>query len=187
MKGEARKHILQLAKEKFVEGANTTSLSRVIRLQSNELFHYSYNFIYELLQNADDAKATEISFQLQQNILLISHNGEQFNKEDVERICDISTTSNEINAKSNRLDKTGYKGIGFKSVFALSNDITILSNEYCFSFNEEEIKSKLKEGDKTEYPWQIIPIYKNFNEVKEKLNSNFILSEEKVNFFNCIK
>ena len=40
-----------------------------------ELYSDSSHFIYELLQNADDAKASEVIFKLTRETLKITHNG----------------------------------------------------------------------------------------------------------------
>lgn len=44
------------------------------------------HFIYEILQNAEDANATEISFNLYSNRLKIKHNGKDFDFNDVDGI-----------------------------------------------------------------------------------------------------
>lgn len=40
------------------------------------------HFIYEILQNAEDAKATKITFELHQDKLIVVHNGIPFNSGD---------------------------------------------------------------------------------------------------------
>ena len=90
----------------------------------------SAHFIYELLQNADDAKATKVEFDLQHDGLYFKHNGSiRFtisdpNNEDFDT---ENGTLGHINAitsigNSTKIDeqKIGKFGIGFKAVFAYS-------------------------------------------------------------------
>ena len=46
------------------------------------------HFIYELLQNAEDAGATEVVFELEPNGCAFVHNGSRhFDEEDIKAIC----------------------------------------------------------------------------------------------------
>lgn len=54
-------------------GKDTASRKTQVSMYSD-----STHFVYELLQNADDYDATEISFKLSENNLVIEHNGEPF-------------------------------------------------------------------------------------------------------------
>ena len=55
-----------------------------------ELYSDKFHFIYELLQNADDAQASEISFNLTREALEIRHDGKNlFNFNDVESITAV--------------------------------------------------------------------------------------------------
>ena len=85
------------------------------------------HFIYELLQNADDAKATTARFELQKDRLIFAHNGtRRFNVSDptTEESDQIKGKLGDINAitavgSSNKIDKAtiGKFGVGFKAVF----------------------------------------------------------------------
>ena len=83
------------------------------------------HFIYELLQNADDALATEVTILLDRKSLIFKHNGSvHFTVTDVE---DESITPGHINSivgigdstkgDKEATNKIGKFGIGFKSVF----------------------------------------------------------------------
>lgn len=177
---DAREHIQKKFDNKRTPGENTTSTANFLRQQSAEVFHAGYHFIYELLQNADDAEAKEIIFELTNDHLIIMHNGYHFERDDVERICDTSSaSSSKKNTKPHQSEKIGYKGIGFKAVFALSNQVTVLSGPYRFKFDEiqcQKLNTKV-EGDETEYPWQIMPILIEIEDIKEKfpgINLDFV-------------
>ncbi|RKU29937.1 hypothetical protein C6499_07660 [Candidatus Poribacteria bacterium] len=80
------------------------------------------HFVYELLQNADDYKATEVLFKLSKGDLVIEHNGEPFKEENVKAITYFSKSTSRED-----LVKTGHFGIGFKSVFAFTATPIIIS------------------------------------------------------------
>lgn len=79
------------------------------------------HFIYELLQNAEDALARRarskaprsITFALSPNALRVSHFGAPFTEADVRGICGIGEGTNDLTA-------IGRFGIGFKSVYAFT-------------------------------------------------------------------
>ena len=81
------------------------------------------HFIFELLQNAEDALARRsgwmgsrsISFCLTKERLRVSHFGRPFDQADVRGICGIAESTKED------LTAIGRFGIGFKSVYALTN------------------------------------------------------------------
>jgi len=86
------------------------------------------HFIYELLQNAEDAGATKVIFQLFNDRLEICHNGRFFTEEDVRGICGLAKST-----KNEDLTKIGKFGIGFKSVYAYTNSPEIHSGDEHFS------------------------------------------------------
>lgn len=71
------------------------------------------HFIFELLQNAEDAGASKILFELFDDRLEVRHNGRPFDESDVIGICGVGE-----GAKADDLTKIGKFGIGFKSVYA---------------------------------------------------------------------
>lgn len=84
---------------------------RASRMSQVSMYADTAHFIYELLQNADDAGATEITFSVTDDALFIEHNGRAFTEADVENISYFGK------GKTDRT-KIGHFGLGFKSVFA---------------------------------------------------------------------
>ena len=82
------------------------------------------HFIFELLQNAEDAGATRILFELFSDRLEIKHDGRLFNESDVRGVCGIGEGK-----KSGDLTKIGEFGIGFKSVYAYASAPKIHSGD----------------------------------------------------------
>ena len=91
------------------------------------LYSDKFHFIYELLQNADDAQASEISFTLRPEALEIRHNGKLFDYNDVYSITTIGSST-----KAEDINLIGKFGAGFKSVFAVTNTPYIHSGAYHF-------------------------------------------------------
>ena len=98
----------------------------------------SAHFIYELLQNAEDEKATSVSFSLNEHNLIFEHNGDPFSEDDVRGITDISRGT-----KKDDEEKIGRFGVGFKSVFAYTNTPSIYSPTYSFKLEERVLPVEL--------------------------------------------
>lgn len=141
------------------------NLANSLESLSSDIFTEYIRFLFELIQNADDAKASKVAINIQDYYITIAHNGKEFDKKDVEAICSIGDGT-----KAADINKTGYKGIGFKSVFGKSKNVAIFSKGFHFSFT-----SKYEHPVYTEskMPWQIIPIWAE----KEDYPLNFLESE----------
>ncbi len=92
-----------------------------------ELYSDRTHFIYELLQNAEDARASAISITLHRNRLELLHDGKSFDEADVEGICAAGKGT-----KSEDSTKIGRFGIGFKSVYAYTNAPQVHSGDEHF-------------------------------------------------------
>ncbi len=80
------------------------------------------HFIFELIQNAEDAGATELSFTLFPDRLEVRHDGRPFTEADVRGLCGVAQSS-----KSGDLTQIGRFGIGFKSVYAYTRNPRVYS------------------------------------------------------------
>ena len=102
-------------------GTDTASRKTQLSLYSNPT-----QFVYEILQNADDCGATEIFFKLLGDSIVIEHDGNPFTHEDVEGITYFGKGTSRDD-----FIKVGRFGIGFKSVFAVTaTPIIISGNEH---------------------------------------------------------
>lgn len=109
------------------------------------------HFIYELLQNAEDAGATEVAFELTEHACNFEHNGSRhFNERDIRGITGIFNSS-----KKDSPDKIGKFGVGFKSVFVYTDTPFIYSKDYSFKILKlvlpQQIKPKEGLGDRTRF------------------------------------
>ena len=111
-----------------------TDIDRVGRMLLANLYSDRTHFIYELLQNAEDALARRrnwrgsraVSFELGPNSLRVSHFGIPFDEEDVRGICGIDESTKNLTA-------IGRFGIGFKSVYAFTDRPEIHSASEAFA------------------------------------------------------
>jgi len=147
---------------------------------SGDLYTDSTRFIYELLQNADDSavdgKLVRVWIKIFGNNLVIAHSGKSFTSRDLHGICNVNNGT-----KRSDVSKTGYKGIGFKSVFGQSDKVTIYTKGEYFRFDSSfHFKWKWPESQKNweenndrpfQFPWQIIPIYTPTSEIEVHLNN----------------
>src|SRR5260370_28934222 len=84
------------------------------------------HFVYELLQNADDAGASLIHFTVTEDALTVEHNGSRaFSENDVRAISYFGEGKTD-------LTKIGHFGLGFKSVFAYTATPHIYSGHESF-------------------------------------------------------
>lgn len=119
----------------FVNNSNFKGIKKLIVDNYNDSAH----FVYELLQNADDAGATKIRFEVDEQMLTVIHNGKPFDKKDVVAICSIS-----LGTKSDDYTKIGRFGIGFKSVFVYTTCPEIHSGEYHFKIEDLVLPQHVK-------------------------------------------
>jgi hypothetical protein len=92
-----------------------------------QLYSDRSHFLFELIQNAEDAGATTMSFELFADRLQVRHNGRPFTADDVRAICGVGHGT-----KASDLTKIGKFGIGFKSVYAYTDSPRIHSGELHF-------------------------------------------------------
>lgn len=168
-------------------------------LLSKDIYNDSTRFAYELLQNADDAscQSNNLEFQIDfcGDYLIVSHKGKPFSDNDIESICSIGD-----GMKANDDGQTGFKGIGFKSVFAHANLVIIKSGDFCFKFDrdacnvwdpkwgnqqkwENTRKAKGKDID-FRMPWQVIPMNTN---LPAEIISLPIFSDSSINVSTILK
>ena len=100
------------------DGMLRRALERIILLYTDKS-----HFVYELLQNAEDAGATNIKFIQYPDRLEVMHNGKPFTTLNLQGLCDIGKSD-----KINNLNQIGEFGVGFKSVFAICENVKLYSN-----------------------------------------------------------
>jgi hypothetical protein len=92
-------------------GTDTAVLALLGQLYSDRA-----QFLYELIQNAEDAGATWLGFALSADRLEVRHDGRPFTESDVRAICAVGSST-----KPGDLTAIGRFGIGFKAVYAYTS------------------------------------------------------------------
>ncbi|KAF2704317.1 hypothetical protein K504DRAFT_507325 [Pleomassaria siparia CBS 279.74] len=120
----------RIEKSKENEAAYTKSISE-------QLYSSKYQFLYELVQNADDSlyritkdNAT-LSFTITPQKFMIETNEDGFTRKNVVAICATGKSSKKATAAD---DHIGEKGFGFKSVFSVADEVRIQSGVWSFRF-----------------------------------------------------
>ena len=93
------------------------ALSRVINLYSDRS-----HFIHELMQNAEDVKASQMRFELYDDRLEVLHDGKPFTADNLRGICDVG-----LSDKIGNDEQIGQFGIGFKAVFGICDVVRLYS------------------------------------------------------------
>jgi len=118
-------------RQNWIRVNKENSFDESIKNLLTDLYPDNAHFIYELLQNAEDADATEVKFELFQNKLKFYHNGNKFTYEDIDGITSIGRGT-----KANDINKIGKFGIGFKAVFAYTSTPKIYSKDCNFEISD---------------------------------------------------
>lgn len=165
---------------------NVIDLAEAVEALAIDIYSENKRFIYELIQNADDAAVvdqSELMIEVKSGFVVLSHNGKPFDERDLRGLCGIGRGTKRADET-----KTGYKGIGFKSVFGQHDGLVFVkTNDLLFRFDRDFI---LKNGWNQNWgnqkswefdnqanfksPWQLIPILSdstNINDIDQILNS----------------
>ena len=112
---EIRKQHIEDYGSKFEEWA-----PRILVDQYSDRTH----FIYELIQNAEDAGATYLTFNLYPDRLVLCHNGKPFTEADIRGICGIRSTKDErtpVKLEDLALDSNRFMRIPKRQLSILDN------------------------------------------------------------------
>ncbi|XP_074273372.1 protein NO VEIN-like [Silene latifolia] len=111
-------------------------LRRALDCLSQELYSQDSHFLLELVQNADDNMYPEnleptLTFILQPTSIVVLNNERGFTAENMRALCDIGNSTK----KGSSTGHIGQKGIGFKSVFRVTDTPEIHSNGFHVKFD----------------------------------------------------
>lgn len=108
----------QVLQHQDKDGMLRRALERIIQLYTDKS-----HFVYELLQNAEDAGASKIKFYQHSGSLIVLHDGHPFSMKNLQGLCDIGKSD-----KINDLNQIGEFGVGFKSVFGICEIVKLYSH-----------------------------------------------------------
>ena len=109
-----------------------------LELIAEQLYTRDSHFALELLQNADDNSYPEsvvpqLEIIVEPNRITFRNNEVGFSREQVESICNAGSSTK----KQDKAQRIGEKGIGFKSVFLVSDAPEVHSSGYHFRFERD--------------------------------------------------
>jgi hypothetical protein len=96
--------------------------------------------VSELLQNADDANATEAFVDIKGDEFVFSHNGEDFTEEHFASLCRFGYSNKRL------LHTIGFRGVGFKSAFSLGDEVRLLTPTLSVAFRRQRFTEPLWVG-----------------------------------------
>lgn len=113
-----------------------TDIGRIGEMLLANRYDDRTHFIFELLQNAEDALAKhggwegqrEVKFSLSPDALSVTHFGKPFDEDDVRGVCGIGKSTKDLTS-------IGRFGIGFKSVYAFTDSPEIHSGSEHFAID----------------------------------------------------
>lgn len=152
------------------------ALERIIQLYTDKA-----HFVYELLQNAEDAGASNIKFEMFADRLEVLHDGRPFTNDNLQRLCDIGLSN-----KENNLNQIGEFGVGFKSVFSICDIVRLYSNpshyrgiineqvnqfaveirDFVRAYDIDEIEIDKEYTTKFVFPFHVGETYSGFSDLK---------------------
>lgn len=99
----------------------------LLKLMSRSLYGEKVHYALELIQNAEDANSSSITFIFENERVIVINDGDAFTPDEVDAICSVKP--------GRKKNKIGFFGVGFKSVFNITNIPQVISAD--FNFNIE--------------------------------------------------
>lgn len=96
----------------------------LLKLMSRSLYGEKVHYALELIQNAEDACSSSITFIFERDRIVVINDGEVFEPYDVDAICSVKP--------GRKKNKIGFFGIGFKSVFNVTSRPQVISSDFNF-------------------------------------------------------
>ncbi|MBI4294976.1 MAG: hypothetical protein HY669_02270 [Chloroflexi bacterium] len=152
-----------------------------LKLISQVVFTRSSGFILELIQNAEDAglglKSQGVfEIRINKDRVKVTHNGQPFSEENVKALCGIRSS------KKPEKGTLGYLGIGFKSVFKVTDRPEIYSNGFQFKFDRNDW------SDPSSAPWHVMPIWIDQpSEAVDTARTTFIIPFREASYYSGLR
>ena len=126
-------------KQKLIVERQKEREGRSLKRLSQELYSKDTHFVLELVQNADDNSYPEhlflnsptLKFILSRDCITVLNNETGFSEKNIRAICDVGKSTKDRNSSG----YIGQKGIGFKSVFRITEQPEIHSGGFHIKFD----------------------------------------------------
>lgn len=143
------------------------------------------NVLSELLQNADDAGATEVTVRVENQEFIFEHNGHDFTEEHFASLCQFGYSNKRL------LHTIGFRGIGFKSTFSLGDRVDLFTPSLSVCFHRERFTEPnwLHEYNETRGRTRIRVVIADLHKQQEFENSllDWLQSPVSLLFFSNIR
>ncbi len=146
--GQHQQHLLEQASSPLWGGY----VNMLKTLEST--FQSPKHWILEFLQNAEDASSSKFAIRLDDTSIQILNDGNVFEESDFYTICDVNSR------KLPSLGLRGYIGIGFKSVFRITDYVEVHSGQFHFALDKSYWNEYIQKNALlfSKWPWEILPI-----------------------------
>lgn len=152
---EKEQQLFDILREDKLDDLRTFSKSSNRGMWKSIIDQYpeSAHFIYELLQNANDAKATYAKIVINRQGVVFKHNGSiQFNitRLNAKPVGHINSITSIGDSSKDELNTIGKFGVGFKSVFSYTDAPEIYDDKFWFRINDYIVPTLLEKdfGDR---------------------------------------
>lgn len=119
----------------------------LLLLTSKRLYGEKIHYVLELIQNAEDEASETIAFIFDKHSAAVINDGRPFDEEDVWGICSVRP--------GRKKNKIGFFGIGFKSVFSVTERPRVISGKFNF-----ELESYIYPTPKDDLPKELEKYYR---------------------------
>ncbi len=126
--------------EVLARAPKSISQANAERLLADRVYADPGHFFFELLQNADDAGARRWSVTIEPARIVVRHDGAPFSFLDLVGVLSIGQTTK-------RVDQIGFFGVGFKSVYEVSERPRVRSGPFEFEIAHVSIPRALAPAD----------------------------------------
>lgn len=131
-----RAALAEAALEAIAAAPKGVSQANAEALLATRVYTEPGHFLFELLQNAEDAGATSFRVELSPEGVRVRHDGAPFDARDAVGVCSIGQTTKE---KS----QIGFFGVGFKAVYEITARPRIHSDVYHFEIADVSVPRPL--------------------------------------------
>ncbi len=132
-----RQELACAALEQLANVPKAVSLSHAEELLSRRVYTQPGHFLFELLQNAEDARARTFRVSFHPDRIEVWHDGLPFDLRDLVGVTSIGQTTK-------RKNQIGFFGVGFKSVYEVTERPRIYSDVYAFEIVDVSIPRRLE-------------------------------------------
>lgn len=162
--GELRESIEAfLEKQSRVYAADPLRIERDTRAANKETRNHVGRWFFELFQNCDDAHASQVIVIVTDSAIYVGDDGDGFNPKSV---ASVSGTD-----YSDKQEGIGRKGIGFKSVYTVTENPQVYTTDSeGLEFNTEKSLEWLRSRNLScqQPPYQWLPFFKSRTEEEER-------------------